>query len=488
MQPNPPAGATPLRGRPGLILLALTLCTGSFALLQAAVVPALADMRTDLDTTVGWAGWTVTIYLLSASVATPLLGKLGDQFGRNRLLIVTMALFVIGSVLAIFAWNIWSLIIFRALQGVGGAAYPLAFSIMRDTMPPRKVGVAMGLVSSTLGVGGGLGLVLSGLIVDHASWRWLMAFGALFGITALLATLAFVPRSERHGSARLDIPGAITLSTGLVLLLVALTEGQGWGWTSGTTLGLMAAGAAVLALWGVIEVRSPAPMVDMRMMARRPVLMTNLAALFCGVMMYAIFTVLPQFSQAGAGLSPDLAELVTYGFAASITVSALYMLPGALVMVPLGPWGGVLGRSVGYRLALVLGLVLSGLGCALLALFHTAPWHVMVMYAIGAGGVAIAFGAMPKLIADAVDVSETGIATGMNTVVRTLGSVIGAQLAITFVASDLIPGTNIPAEGGFITALWLGAGAAAIAALFALALPTARRRRERASDSAVTHA
>ena len=467
--------ARPLRGRPGLILLALTMCTGTFALMQAVVVPALGDIQSDLDTTVGWAGWTVTIYLLSASVSTPLLGKLGDQFGKDRMLLITMTIFVVGSVASIFAWDIWSLIIFRALQGVGGATYPLSFSIMRDEMPPRNVGVAMGLVSSTLGVGGGLGLVMSGVVVDHASWRWLMVIGLGFGLTAFALTALFVPRSARHGTAKLDIPGAVLLSGGLVALLVALTQGNSWGWSSGRTVGLAAAGVVVLLIWGLVEVRTRAPMVDMRMMARRPVLMTNLAALFCGVMMYAIFTVLPQFSQMGAGLPPEVAELVTYGFAASVTISVLYMLPGALVMVPLGPLGGMIGRATSYRFSLFLGLVISALGCGLLAVFNSQPWHVILMYALGAGGVAIAFGAMPKLITDAVDVSETGIATGMNTVVRTIGSVIGAQLSITLVANHHIAGTEIPSVDGFEMSLWLGAGAALIAAVFALLVPTKRR-------------
>jgi len=470
------SGAAPLRGRPGLILLALTMCTGSFALMQAVVVPALSDIQSDLDTSVGWTGWTVTIYLLSASVATPLLGKLGDQFGKDRMLIITMTVFVVGSVASIFAWDIWSLIVFRAMQGMGGAAYPLSFSIMRDEMPPEKVGVTMGLVSSTLGVGGGLGLVMSGLIVDHASWRWLMVVGLAIGAIALTLTAAFVPRSRRHGTATLDIPGAVLLSGGLVAVLVALTQGNSWGWTSVRTLGLVAVGLVVLVAWVLVELRVKAPMVDMRMMTRRAVLFTNLAALFCGFMMYAIFTVLPEFSQMGAGLPPHVAELVTYGFAASVTMSALYMLPGALVMVPLGPLGGVIGRATSFRFALVLGLLMSALGCGLLALFHDAPWHVMAFYAVGAGGVAIAFAAMPKLITDAVHISETGIATGMNTVVRTLGSVIGAQVAITLVAGNLIPGTAIPAEGGFVTSLWLGGAAALIGAVMALGIPSGRRR------------
>ena len=465
----------PLRGRPGLILLALTMCTGTFALMQAVVVPALPRMTEDLDTTAAWVGWTVSIYLLTASVATPLLGKLGDQFGKDRMLLITMTLFVIGSLASVFAWNIWSLIAFRALQGVGGATYPLAFSIMRDEMSPRRLGTAMGLVSSTLGVGGGLGLVMSGVIVDQVSWRWLMVVGLAFGVAALILAALFVPRSQRHGTAKLDLPGATLLSIGLVLVLVALTEGNSWGWTAPLTLGMGIGGLLVLVGWVFVELRSRAPMVDMRMMARRAVLFTNLAALFCGFMMYAIFTVLPQFSQAGAGLPPEVASLVTYGFAASVTVSALYMLPGAIAMVPLGPLGGIIGRAIGFRLALAIGMALSALGCILLALFNSSAWNVIVLYIVGAGGVAIAFGAMPKLITDAVDISETGIATGMNTVVRTLGSVIGAQASITLVSSNLIPGTHIPSVDGFEISLWLGGIAAIIAMLFALALPRARR-------------
>lgn len=458
------------------VLAALTASTGTFALMQAVVVPALGDIQRDLNTTVGWAGWTVSIYLLSASVATPLLGRLGDQFGKDRLLLVTMAIFVIGAAASLFAWNIWSLIIFRALQGVGGAAYPLAFSIIRDELPPQRVGVAMGLISSMLGVGGGIGLVMSGLIVDHGSWRLLFAVGLASGGLALALVALCVPRSPRHGATRLDIPGAALLSAGLICLLVALTEGQSWGWGSGRLIGLAIGGVALLVAWGVVEVRTPEPMVDMRMLARRPVLLTNLAALFCGVMMYATFTVLPQFSQMGAGLPPEMAELVTYGFAASVTMSAIYLLPGAAVMLPMGPASGIVGRRVGFRWALVIGLLLSAVGCALMALFHTAPWQLMLFYALGAGGVAMAFGAMPKLITDAVDVSETGIATGMNTVVRTLGSVIGAQVAITLVASQHIPGTAIPAEGGFVASLWVGGAAALIAALIALGIGSGRRQ------------
>lgn len=464
------------RLHPGRILVALTCASGSFALMQAVIVPALPVVQRELGTSTEWAAWTISIYLLSASVATPLLGRLGDQFGKDRMLLVTLGLFTLGSVLSIFAWDISSLIVFRALQGVGGAVYPLSFSIIRDEVPPARMGVAMGLISSMLGLGGGLGLVMSGVIVDHGSWRLLFVVGAVIGLLGIVLVSRFIPSSPQRSDATLDIPGALLLSAGLVCILVGLTEGRGWGWDSARFLGAIGGGLAILAIWGWVETRTRQPMVDMRMLARRPVLFTNLAALFCGFTMYAIFTVLPLFSQMPSGLPPDVASLVTYGFGASVTVSALYLLPGALVMLPLGPFGGVLGRKVTFRIALAIGLVVTAVGSAMLAAFHAEPWQLMLGYAVGAGGVAIAFGAMPKLIADAVSPTETGIATGMNTVVRTVGSVIGSQAAVTLIASKTIAGTSVPSEAGFNASLWLGAIAALIAAGFALAIAPRRSR------------
>ena len=460
------------------LLAALTVAGASFALLQAIVVPALTPIQDDLHTTTAWVGWTVSIYLLAASVATPILGRMGDQFGKDRMLMVTLALFTIGSLLSMFAWNIWSLIAFRALQGTGGAVYPLCFSIIRDEMPARRMGVAMGLISAMLGVGGGMGLVISGLIVDHASWRWLFLVGVVFGLLGLVLTKRFIPASPHRAPASVDIPGAVLLSLGLVGLLVALTEGNRWGWTSGRVLGLIGAALLVLVVWVVVERRVASPLVDIRMLTRLPVLFTNLAGLFCGFAMYAIFTVLPQFIQMPRPLPPEARDLVTSGFGPSVTGAALFMLPGALAMLPAGPYGGRLGLMIGSRLALAIGLVVSACGAALLAGLHAHAWQVIVFYIVGAAGVAVAFGAMPKVIADAVEPTETGIATGMNTVIRTVGSAIGAQVAITLLASRTIPGTSIPAESGFSVSLWLGAAAGFIGAAIALFIPRQPRAHE----------
>lgn len=452
----------------GMLLVALSVAGATFALMQATVVPALEHIRADLDTTTAWSAWTVSVYLLSAAVATPLLGRLGDQHGKDRMLLVTLGIFTLGSVASIFAWDIWSLILFRAVQGIGGAVYPLCFSIIRDEVPRERMGVAMGLISAMLGAGGGLGLVMGGLIIDHASWRWLFVVGAAFGLLGIALVARVIPPSPHRAPASLDIPGAVMLSAGLVAILVALTEGRAWGWTSGRFLGLLAAGLAVLVVWCWVETRTAQPLVDMRMLARRSVLFTNLAGFFCGFAMYAGFTVMPLFMQMPHGLPPEAAKLVTYGFGATATMAALYMLPGAFAMVPAGPFGGVLGLRLGFKIALAIGLALAGVGSALVAEVNDRPWQVMLFYAISAAGVAIAFGAMPKLIADAVAPTETGIATGMNTVVRTVGSAVGAQVAVTLLASNVIAGTQIPSVDGFRASLWLAAAASIIAAIMAL--------------------
>lgn len=458
------------------ILLAAAASAMAFALMQAIVVPAIPVLERDLGTTTAWATWTVSIYLLSASVATPLLGRLGDQFGKDRLLKVTLVVFLVGSVGAIFAWSIGSLIVFRAIQGVGGAVYPLGFSILRDELRRERVPVGMGLVSAMLGVGGGLGVVMSGVIADHASWRLLFAVGAAVGVLALALVWRFVPPSPVRSPSRPDLVGALMLSAGLVALLVALTEGPRWGWGSPGLVGLAGAGAAILVAWVLVERRIAQPMVDMRVMARRPVLLTNLAALMTGFTMYVTFTLAPVISQLPLSLPPAARPLATYGLGATTTVAALYLLPGALAMLPAGPLSGMLGQRYGSRLALVGGLLVTAAGAAMMAAWHAEPWQLVISFMVGSVGVAAAFAAMPRLIVDAVDPTETGIATGMNTVVRTVGGVVGAQIGATLLASNTVAGTAVPAESAFTAAFWLAAVAAAIGALVAAGIRPHRAR------------
>lgn len=459
-----------------LALAGLVTAAMAFALMQTFLIPALPRLQADLDTSTTWVTWTVTVYLLTGSVATPLMSRLGDQHGKLRLMMISLAVFLAGSVAAIFAWNVGVLIGARAVQGVGGAVFPLSFALIRDHFPADRVSVAMGLVSAMLGVGGGVGIVASGVIVDHLSWRWLFVVAALVVALAMALVWRFVPESRIRAPARLDLGGALTLSGGLVCLLVGLTEGRQLGWGSPAILGLFAGAAAFLAAWVAVELRVPDPMVDMRMMVRRAVLFTNLTALCSGFALYMVWVILPTYYQLPGDLPARLAGFADYGFGTSVTAAGLWMLPTSAAILVAGPVAGMIGARRGSRGPLVVGMLLMALGCAGIAMWHSEPWQPAVAFILCGVGIGASFAVMPKLIMDAVKSTETGVATGMNTVVRTIGSVVGAQVGAVLLAASEPSGIPVPAESGFTTAFWVGA-VAALAGAGAASLVTARRGR-----------
>jgi EmrB/QacA subfamily drug resistance transporter len=459
-------------------LAILTVAGSAYALQQTMVIPALPTLQRDLHTTTTWVTWVLTVLLLVASVATPIFGKLGDQYGKERLLVISLALFFVGCVGAAAAWNIWALIFFRAVQGLGAAVLPLSFGIIRDEFPREKVGVGIGLISAVFGVGGGFGIVFSGLIVDHLSWRWLFIFGAVPVAIAAVLVHRFVPESPIKTASRVDFLGGVLLSAGLVCLLVALTEGETWGWTSTRVAGLFAGAAAFLALWVVAELRVPEPMVDMRVFVRRQVLFTNICALITGFAMFGTFVLIPNFVEAPRGLSAEAARVIDYGFNATVTKAGLYLLPSSFALLFAGPAAGLIGRRTGSKWPLAAGMALAGTSAAMLALWNEHPWQILLAMPILGTGVGFAFAAMATLITEAVRPTETGVATGMNTVMRTVGGVIGGEIGAAILTAHTIGRTGVPSERGYVVAFGIAAVAAFAGVIAALLVTPSRRRAE----------
>jgi EmrB/QacA subfamily drug resistance transporter len=456
----------------------LTLAGTAFALQQTMVIPALPALQRELDTTTTWVTWVLTVFLLSASVATPVLGKLGDQYGKERVLVVSLCLFLLGSIVAAVSWNIWILIGARAIQGAGGAIFPLSFGIIRDEFPREKLGVAIGLVSAVFGIGGGFGIVLSGVIVDNFSWRWLFIVGAIGIAVAVVLVHRFVPESPVKTPSRVDVLGASLLSGGLIAMLLALTEGESWGWTSARVLGLAAVALVLLVIWVVAELHVAEPMVDMRMLARREVLLTNITALIAGFAMFGAFVLVPNFVEMANGYSSTVQRLVDYGFDASATEAGLYLLPSSITLLFAGPLAGLFGRRVGYKWPLACGLALVAVSAGALAEWHDEPWQVLVTMAVLGVGVGFAYAAMATLITEAVRPTETGVATGMNTVMRTVGGVVGGQVGAALLAAHTIRGTNeVPSVVGFEQAFAICAVAALLGAGIAVFVTPPRLRR-----------
>ncbi|MGZ8782393.1 MAG: MFS transporter [Gaiellaceae bacterium] len=465
-----------MRQHHNVTLAILTLAGAAFSLQQTMVFPALGTFQEEFGSSTAWTTWVLTGFFVSGAVLIPVLGRLGDQFGKERLLLICLVIFLAGSLGAAFAWDIWSLIAFRAVSGAGAAVFPLSFAIIRDESPVEKVKVGIGLLSAVWGVGGGFGIVISGLIVDNYSWRLLFLLGSIPVALSLVLVERYVPKSPVRSPSRVDVPGALLLSGGLLSLMVALTEGEQWGWGSPLLVGVVVLGAACFVLWGFVESRTDAPMVDLRMLAHRPILLTNIATLISGFALFSCFVLLPTFVQTSSGNG--------YGFGASATEAGLYLLPSSVAMLFAGPLAGVAGRRFGSKWPLAGGLLVVSAAALLFALAHDEPATVLVASGLLGLGVGAAFAAMAALIADHVDPREMGVAAGMNTVVRLIGAVIGGQVGAALLTAQTIGNSSVPAESAFTITFVLSAATALVAAAIAVTIGATPARRRLAAAEA----
>lgn len=448
-----------------VVFLSLLLAGMAFALSQTVVSPALPEIQREFGATPTSAAWILTGYLLAAAVATPIVGKLGDLFGRGRVLTAVLLLFAVGSAVCALAPSLGMLVVGRIIQGVGGGIFPLAFGIIRETFPPERVATAIGGISATFGIGGGVGLVIAGLIVEALDASWLFWLG-LMALPAAFAIHRYVPREETRKDAKIDWVGAGLLSVALAALLYGLSKANSWGWGDPRVLGLIFGGLGFAGFWVWVETKIDQPLVDMRVLRRRPVLMTNIAAVLIGFSMFASFLIIPQLAQTP--------EQDGYGFGVSVTGAGLLMLPSTLVMLVAGPWAGRLAvRS--SRFPLILGSGIGALAFGFYALWHSSEWEILFGGALMGIGIGFSFSAMANLVVESVPREEVGVATGINTIMRSLGGALGAQLVATLLTSKTLPNSVIPAEAAFTDAFAVAAIAAALAMLAALAIPVIRR-------------
>jgi len=403
----------------------------------------------------------LTAYLLSASVATPIIGRLGDMYGKERLLMLVLSMLAFGTLISAIASSLWLMILGRVIQGAGGGIFPLAFSIIRDEFPNERVPGAIGLVSSLLGIGGGAGVVFAGIVTENLSYHWLFWFPLAMIVATTLLTRRYIPESPVKSPADINYRAAGLMTLGLSGVLLAITETSTWGWGSPKTLGLFAVGAALIVAWGREELRSREPLIDMRMMAIRGVWTTNTVAFLIGVGMYSSFILLPELVQEPAS---------TGGFGASVTVAGLYLLPATIAIVVVGQMAGFLERRIGSRGSLIGGAAFALVCYVMLVADRSQPWEIYVAAGLLGIGIGLSFSAMANLIVQNVRQEQTGVATGMNAVTRTLGGAFGGQLAATLLASNL-GADGIATSSGFTLSFLMCLIALAAALGFAVSVP-----------------
>jgi EmrB/QacA subfamily drug resistance transporter len=422
-------------------------------------------MARDFESSGGDVAWVMTVYLLVASVATPIAGRLGDMFGKRRLTLVSLACLAIGSVISALAPTMGLLITGRALQGAAGAVVPLSIAIIRDELPRAKVSMAVALMSALFGIGGGVGIVVGGPIVDQLSWQWLFWIPLILTVLAIVGVALAIPESRVRTPGRVDAAGALLLSGGIAPILLAVSKGQAWGWTSVTTLGLLAAGVVALVLCVVVELRVREPLLDMRTMALRGVWTTNVVGLAFGFLMFGMFVLVPQLLQ--------MPESSGYGFGMSATSAGLFLLPAAVAMVVAGLLAGALESTLGPKRSLILAAAISAIAFAVPAIGHGSTTSLILLALLCGAGVGFAFAAMSHAIIAAVPANQTGVATSMNAISRTMGGALGTAI-LAQVLTSRVDGAGTPLDSGFTTGFWVCVAVAVVALLAAAVLPARR--------------
>jgi len=467
------SAATAHGRRPNSALLIIFLSLGglSFAVLQSLVAPALSTIGHDLSASTEDVSWILTAYLLSASVLTPILGRLGDMVGKRRILIIVLVILAAGTLLAALAPNLAVLIVARALQGAAGAVLPLSIGIVRDELPRERVSVTIGLLSAIFGIGAGVGIVAAGPIVQNLNWHWLFWLPLILIAIALVGVIFGMPESPVKKPGHLDLVGTAILTVSLVALLLAISEGESWGWGSFGIIALLALGAVALVVFVLVELRVKEPLIDMRLFKIRGVWTAHFVALVFGFVMFGTFVLVPTLLQ--------LPSITGYGFGKTVTEAGLFLLPTVLAMIVLAPIAGILIRRVGPKPPMLVGGILVTAAFVLPAIGHGEVWQVLVSGILTGGGIGFALASTSNAIIESVPAQQTGEAISANTIARTIGSSIGTAVIAAIITANSTP-QGLPKDDAFTIGFWVCAGVAVLAILATIVAPSMLKRREQA--------
>jgi len=464
-EPSSVAPTRLLREHPALPVVVLCFGGLTASLTQTLLIPIQSELPQLLHTTGANAAWVITITLLAGGVAMPTAGRLADLYGKQRVLVASAALLVVASVVCGLSGSLAPMLVGRALQGLAMGFIPVGISLMREITPPHLTGTAIAAMSATLGVGGAIGLPLSAFVAQH--WSWHALFWVAAGLAAIVLASAWllVPHVADAASGRFDTIGALGLAVGLVGFLVGVSKASDWGWADARTVGAMAAGLAVLLVWGRYQTRTREPLVDLRTTARLPVLMTNVAAVAVGFGMMAQAIVVPQLLQIPA--------VTGYGLGQSILAAGLWMAPSGLMMLVFAPVSARLMVVVGAKRTLMIGATVLGSGYLVGFFLMGSAWELMLACIVASAGVGIGYAAMPTLILDAVPMQEAASAVGVNALMRSVGTTLAAAVMATVLtgSTKVVGGFAFPTEGAFKWCFTLGAAAAFLGVAIAAFVP-----------------
>jgi MFS family permease len=454
------------RAHPNRLYGALALACGTYAVSQMLIYPALPDIERELHTNPAGATGVASAFFIAGAVTAGTVGRVGDMFGRQRVLLAQVILFGLGALLSALTPSLLLLLLGRVLMGTAASIFPLAFSIVRDEFSPERVPRAIALFSSILGLGAVLGLATGGLITDQFGFRWVfwMSFGA--SAIAAFAVWSFVPESRVKPGGQLDGVAVLLLSVGLACPLLAISRVPAWGWTGSQTLGLLAGGCAVIAAFAVRERRRTTPLFDLSELKEPQIALTNAATFALGFGSFGSTAILLQFFQEP--------RRTGYGHGATATQAAFFLVPGFLAILFTAPLAARLSARVGAKATFAVGTALSGLALAGLSVKHGSTFDLFFWPTLVVAGNGFAFAAMPTLILSAVTPLRSGEATGVNLIFRSVGQSLGTQFAATLITAS-IGASLLPTDRGFREAFAGMAIAVFVSFAICLAIPGSGR-------------
>ncbi|MGY0020900.1 MFS transporter [Streptomyces sp. cg35] len=441
------------------VLVSLGMLVAVVSSLGAPLIPTIAA---EDHVAVSSAQWALTVTMLVGAIATPVMGRLGDGPQRKRVILTGLAVVLAGSLLAALPLGFVCLLVGRALQGVGMGLVPLAIATARDALPPEKARSAVATLSLTTAAGIGLGYPITGLFSEYLGMYAGFWFAAVTAAAALTATVLVVPAAPHRPTVPMDYPGVLLLAGGMAALLMALAEGERWGWGSVPLLALAVAAVVLLAGWVLHSLHSTHPLVRVRLVKDRGVLVANLTTMVGGVGTYLLIALVTRYVQ-----TPRSAG---YGFSASIVVTGLLLVPFSAASLVTGRLVRIMGRAATPGRMLPLGCLLSlgALVCFLLA--RSSLWGIGAMMALAGLGVGVTFAVTPGLIVGGVPAQETGSAMSFNQVVKYIGYSTGSALSAVILQAATAPGAQLPSNDGYRTAGLVGCAAFVITGVLAVAL------------------
>jgi len=443
------------------VLMFMGMVVAVVSSLGAPLIPSIA---VDYQVSVAGAQWSLTIALLVGAVTAPILGRLGDGPQRRNVMLGTLGLVMLGSILAALPLGYGALLVGRGMQGVGLGLMPLAMTLARDHLPAARSRSTVAILSITASAGVGLGYPLTGLFADTWGFHAPFWFGAAISGIALILAAAVLPSSRHLNRRPMDAVGAVLLSAGLVALLLCLSEGESWGWTSGRLLLVALTAVALLAGWAWQQLRASSPLVNLRLMRNRTVLTANVTGLFAGLGMYMLLPLVTRYVQAPTSTG--------YGFGATIVVAGLVLLPFSLASVAASRFLPIVSRRLGTRLVLPVGALFLVGSLSIFLFARTALWEAFLVLGVAGLGTGLIFAAIPGLIVGSVPATETGSALGVNQVIRQVGFSIGSALGAAILTQHTMAPDPLPTNAGYSVSALIGIGLCLLTAVLSFLLPS----------------